>query len=454
MDKTAMFANNLAEVREAGNAGSADELARRVGLDPAWYARIEAGEILPTAAELERLAAALGVERERLYQFGLLGTIGGAVKKPINGKKFYEGMADLVRLLVDPDEVAWLERASEPDGTYDVFVNMSCGTQARPDLPLNTAAVLHKLGVNFAAGAGQNFCCGGYLRISGHPNPADTMAARSERQATARQASTMVHWCTACVNVFGHAAVQRSLAGGGEPVRHMQILDFLAERLEQLGGDAPWVRRLDRRVVVHGHQDYSPVHAKATLDVARVLRQVPGVEVVGFIEQTFVDSFCDVQPGVPPRTFPTTPAEMRDLRRELAAIVRSTGADTVSCQHQGCHSTWAPFASADLSVRHAVSLLAEALGCEHPDRRQAAALLGDPDAVVAQTRPIWTSWGISEDRAREIAHREFGPVAAAKVDACSCGRNSCGGGTGEINVLRGVDWRTAVHAATGGESAS
>jgi transcriptional regulator with XRE-family HTH domain len=449
MAKVATFANHLAAVREARGLG-VEDVARQVGIDSEWYARIEAGEILPTSAEAERLTTVLGLDRDQLFPFGLLATIGSGVKKALNGRRFYQEMSDPVRLLVHPDEVAWLDRAASPGGEYDVFVNMSCATQVRPHLPLNTAAVLRRLGVDFAAGIGRSFCCGGYLRMNGSLNAADRMRDKTERRALERRATTMVHWCTACVNVFADAANRRELTGGGQPIRHLQILDFLAERLEQLGDDVPWVRTLDRRVVVHGHPDYSPVHAKSMQDVARVLRRVPGVEVVGFLEPTFVDGLCDVNPAVRRRAFPATQDEMREQRHELAALVRSHGADTVSCQHQGCDSTWSPFASVDLAVRHAVCIVAEALGCEHPDRRQAASLLGDPDLVVEQTRPNWTAWGISEESAREIAHREFNPLVAAKVDTCSCGRGGCDEEIIHVDVLRGIDWES-THDPTEGE---
>jgi hypothetical protein len=75
-------------------------------------------------------------------------------------------------------------------------------------------------------------------------------------------------------------------------------------------------------------------------------------------------------------------------------------------------------------------------------------MLGDPDAVVEQTRPIWTSWGLSEEQARTIAHREYRPVNTATVAGCSCGRGGCGSEIVELEVLRGVDWKSAVRTAT------
>jgi transcriptional regulator with XRE-family HTH domain len=463
MSVDAIFPNNLAAEREAGGAGTAEELARRVGIDPALYAQIEAGEVLPSIVELESLMEALGVDWERLYSWGLRTAIGGVYKGDISKSglgKFYRGMRDPTRLLVLPEEMAWIEKAVEPDDQCEVFVNLSCSTQENPVLMLDTIAVLRKLGISFAAGAGSDFCCGGYFRALGHVRSGEHMVEKNEGPALARGASTHVHWCTQCINNYTATANRRVASGGeGTQLRHMGILDFLAERLEQLGDDVPWVRSVDRKVVVHGH-DESYVTARTTLNLARVLEQVPGVQVLGRLERVFMDNYCfydalfsrgyeDAYKDGAPRPYPATPQEMQEMRHELAAIVRSKGADTVSPQHQDCVLEWGKFASVDLPVRHAVSIVAEALGCENPDRAQAAAMLGDPDAVVEQTRPVWTSWGLTEDQAREIAHRKYNTVTAGRGTGCNCSGGSCGKETATIDVLQGVDWTSAVSVGIG-----
>jgi transcriptional regulator with XRE-family HTH domain len=450
----AIFANRLADTRQARGL-TPDELARHAELEPSLYATIEAGAALPSQAEVRRLAAVLGVQPADLYPVGLIGAIGlkegGVYEVSLDDRAFYRELRDPARLFVSPQEMTWLEHAREPDGECDVFVNLSCGTQMHPHLMLDTVAVLQKLGVRFAAGSGADFCCGGYFRIHHSEQAGARVAKKSVRPALARGAHTHVSWCTSCVNNFT-ALWNRRVAEGGAaaPLREMQILGFLAEQLETLGDDVPWVRPVERTVVVHSHPEESPVVARATDDVARVLRLVPGVEVVGAVGRTFMDSFC--YPGVykdlQPREYPETPAEMQAMRHEIAAIVRSLGADTVSPQHQDCSRLWAAFASVDMAVRNAVSIVAEALGCDHPDRVQAAYMLGDPDLVVEQTRPIWTAWGLSEDAAREIARREYRPSAGAKVSGCACGSGTCGREVGPIDVLRGIDWASAVDGAT------
>jgi hypothetical protein len=111
------------------------------------------------------------------------------------------------------------------------------------------------------------------------------------------------------------------------------------------------------------------------------------------------------------------------------------GADTVSCQHQDCHLLWSYYASERLSVIHGVSVLAEALGVEHPDRYQGAARLADPEAVLEQTRPIWSAWDMTEDEARGHAYELADPRFAAGVTRCGCGRDRCDEDLISVDVL-------------------
>jgi hypothetical protein len=107
-------------------------------------------------------------------------------------------------------------------------------------------------------------------------------------------------------------------------------------------------------------------------------------------------------------------------------MAAARGADTIACQHQGCHQIWSRYASDGLRVQHAVSILAEALGCSHPDRHQAAVRLATADEVVAQTRPIWSTWGMNETEALGLAKGLADPRFAAGVTQCACGREDGG----------------------------
>jgi hypothetical protein len=274
-------------------------------------------------------------------------------------------------------------------------------------------------------------------------------------------ARTAVHTCTQCVNTYSEIGRRQEFETGQEQaVRHTQLLRFLDERLTELGDRVPWRKDVAAKIVVHGHSDYSYVHDQAKQDVAAVARHIPGVEFVGNLDRIFVDYICDsslrtvgfsgetrrgaTEPAQENRP-PKTREEVVVRRRQLADIVAALGADTVSPQHQTCLQMWQPFASESVQVRHIVSLLAEALGVGHADRYQAASQLGDTNAIVEQTRPIWSQWGMTQERAFATARGMFDPAYQTADSSCACGRSAgegCGDGGGEhlisVDVLKGV----------------
>jgi hypothetical protein len=261
------------------------------------------------------------------------------------------------------------------------------------------------------------------------------------------------------VNTFSEISRRQAFeTGKDDGVQHTQLLRFLDERLTELGDKVPWRTEVRAKILGHGHSDFSLVHHRAKLDVAAVARHIPGVEFIGDLDQIFLDYICnsslrtvgfsgerrrgaaEVAPELAP---PKTREDVAARRIKLAEIVASHGADTVSPQHQTCLQMWEPFASPTVRVRHVISLLADALGVGHPDRYQAASQLGDTDAIVEQTRPIWSQWGMTRERAYETARGMFDP-AYQTVDACECGKGPgerCGDG-GEhlitVDVLKGV----------------
>ena len=123
-------------------------------------------------------------------------------------------------------------------------------------------------------------------------------------------------------------------------------------------------------------------------------------------------------------------------------IAETWGADTVSPTHQTCLQRWEPFSSEAVDVRHIVSILAEALGVAHPDRFKAASRLGDTTAIVEQTRPVWSAWGMDEERATKVTREVFDPAYQTSEDLCACGRNAAGACAHQdmisIDVLKGA----------------
>jgi transcriptional regulator with XRE-family HTH domain len=444
--------NALEQERLARGLATQEELAERAGIEPGLYADIEAGRILPTAQELDRLAAALGgISVDRLYVDNYSSVIGAL--EP-TGEHAYAGfhrqLAETSHMLLARDELSWLERPAAPERQAEVYVNLSCSTQSMPHLLLDTVAVLDALAVDFVAAAGAVACCGKPFRRRGRQDRGERVGLANLQRALSWGARVHVNWCTACQITSTTTAARRSLVDGVDhPVREVQLFTFLEERLAELrtgtDGGPPWQRSVERRVLVEGHAGWSPVHREAQLSAARLVAQVPGVEVVEIYEAPVGESPCTMlaPPGPEGRAtpvWPATPDGISAQRAWLTDHVAALGADTVSCQHQYCHQLWSRFAGDRLSVRHPISILAEALGCDHADRYQAATRLGDPREFARQTRPVWESWGMTEERALALAETISDPTFADRRSDCGCGGS--GGGCSEhlitIDVLAGT----------------
>ncbi|MGH2490543.1 MAG: heterodisulfide reductase-related iron-sulfur binding cluster [Candidatus Limnocylindria bacterium] len=426
MATTVLFPNHLAKERSAAGL-SREKLSELSGIEPRLYVEMEEGRLLPSYLEMERIRTNLGgLEPAQLYAYSLVNTIGDKrfwQDKP-DYARFYDSMAEGSHLLVQPDELLWLDRDVKPDREVEVFFNMSCSTQFVPHLMLDSASVLKALGVTFAAGSGRLFCCGTYYRRTGKFEGGVRMNSASVNRSISWGAQTAVHMCTQCVNTFSEISRRHEFdTGESQGIQHTQLLRFIDQRLEQLGDKVPWKTEVKAKVLSHGHSSYSLVHDTAKRDVGKIARRIPGVEFVGPLDRISIDSFCDSEPGVPKRARPKTREEVAAFRDELSHIAASWGADVISPSHQTCLQMWQPFASETVAVRHVMSLLAEALGVSNPDRYAAASRLGDTKAIVEQTRPIWSQWKMTEERAFETARGMFDP-AYTMGDMCACGKNA------------------------------
>jgi len=438
MTATVPYPNHLAQERTRAGFDAPERLASLAGIEPSWYAHIEGGDILPTLDELERICAALaGIAPQRLYDAWLANIGADVPRERPNYARFWGDLEDAGHLLVSKEETVWLERNVAPDGAVDVFVNMSCGPQHTPHLILDTVGVLRALGVNFAAGAGRLFCCGTYYRHYKDLKQAERMHAASVARSVAWGASLTAHMCTNCQNTFSMIERRERLLGTQLPA-NVQMYTLLEQTLRKLGERVPWQREVGAKVLVL-RAGGSPVHVEATETCARVLAMIPGVEVVGFVDPE-IDRIAGHGNA---ETIVNDPALSRDeverRRERLADLFAARGADTMSATHHTGQQWWSRFSSDRLAVRHPISLLADALGCASPDRYQAACKLGDPEAILEQTRPMWSSWGMREERARTLAQAIFDPAYADGPSRCACGgEGGCQEQLISVDVLSGA----------------
>lgn len=422
-----LIGNNLKAERIAAGFETVDELAERAGIDPTWCSYIEDGKVLAGRDDYERLLAALGdIPANRIYernwrQLTMIDQPPGPPSGMAGPVEMWRNWRDEGHLMMSREELNFFDQQPGPDHEAEVYVNMSCGTQRSPHLLQDTVTVLTALGISFVAAAGPSAgCCGKPIAMNHSEKAYERHRTSRIQRSRAWGATVHVNWCGACQQISTAAAARDELRDGiAHPVREMQLIPFLEERIRELGDSVPWKKEVHRRVLAEGHPGHGNVHLHSQRMIPKLLSMVPGVRVTGFYDGWWEDSPCatfGLEGSRPPAWSkrPETAAEMDDHRRRLAADVRARGADTVSCMHFACHQMWSRYAGDALDVTAPISVLAEALDCRHPDRYQEAVRHGDPRRLLEESRPRWQSWGMTEQRATEMAESICTPGSGTK----------------------------------------
>jgi len=340
--------------------------------------------------------------------------------------EFYRAMLDREHLQVARDEVRWTEKHAEPDRRVDVLMNFGCNVRQTPHLMREAVAVLETLGVDFAAVAGQQFCCGKPYSNSQFADAARGVVEASVRRMASYHPERAIQWCSACEMQF-HDVVLPEI---GIEFQSNGLAAFLIERLDAMGDAVPWKRGVRIKALVHGHLGEHQVRDAHPPIVMQLLERIPGVEVVGYAKTPALQ-LCD-NAGVKLATIGTD--EYLAAQAELEGYLAESGADTIVTLYHGCTRELGKFASDKLRINHYITVLSRALGIEKPDRFSEYWRLGDPAKVVAASRRNWESWGLDEAEAYRLAHKYFVPSYAVNAPDCPCNGECTRTGAAWLNV--------------------
>nr|WP_238351514.1 (Fe-S)-binding protein [Kribbella shirazensis] len=321
-------------------------------------------------------------------------------------------MLDRERLQVSRDEALWSEDGAPPDRQVDVLLNFGCNVRQSPHLQRDAVAVFQALGVDFAAVAGQKYCCGKIYNAFGFGDSAEQVLGKSVQRLSAYQPKRTLQWCSACEMQFSDALEP----GSDINFTSESLSAYLVERLDELGDNVPWESEMKIKVLVHGHLGEHPVRDAHPGIVMELLRRIPGVEVLGYAKSPALD-LCD---NAGPKIATIGTDEYHAAQVELEDFLTESGADVLVTMYHGCTRELGKFASDRLTIRNYISVLATALGVANPDRFSEYWRLGDPQKVMEASRPNWTSWGITEEDALRLAHKYFVPSYATGIPDCPC----------------------------------
>jgi hypothetical protein len=317
---------------------------------------------------------------------------------------YYQRLQDIKKLQIPAAATRWTERYTAPERSYEVVLYLGCNILRTPDIAADVVAVFEALKLDFVAVAGVQFCCGITWDRAGDVEKGRNVSVNSIDRLSSYDARVVVHWCPSCDVHFADV-----VAGRDAHTLPFEVTDAAAflRNLSQRGL-MPWRRPVPGRMVLHSHQgreghEAGQRRARADRDnVSHLLQQIPGAQFLGAVE---APPECDYDCG------PGSLGERSrwlTIRGELIAESRRRGADTLITVSHACQREWCDAADGGLAIRNYISLIAESLDCGRAYQTNTLAQLkqlGDPRAIVEATRANWTSHGLTEEQAMEIARR-------------------------------------------------
>ena len=304
------------------------------------------------------------------------------------------------RLLLSPEV---LERLSPPlraAGDYgetpDIVFYTGCNIIKTPHIALLVLDVLDRLGVTYEVMGGVATCCGIQQFKQGDAKTAGRVGFNTIERLARPGASRVISWCPSCqiqIGEFALPAYRESVAAA--PFDMAPIAEFLAERLEDLR--PLFVHRVEKRVALQERSALPGV----MVAVKKVLSAVPGLEVVELDVPVVSTQASHLS------VLPKFKAELRD--REFRAAAEA-GVTTFASIFHGCHRELVRFQpKVSFELLNFMELIGEAMGMHIPDLYKRLALLGDIDAIIAETSGQIAANGLDLDEVRDaLAHDMFG----------------------------------------------
>jgi Fe-S oxidoreductase len=302
---------------------------------------------------------------------------------------------DFEHLMIPAGKPPWDKQYTRPTHQVDVVLYLGCNILRTAHLAFEVVHLFQALGVNFVAVTGPQFCCGILHHRAGDVDGATKFTQATVARFESYGAKQVVIWCPTCQLHF-----EEFIRRGIMPRFSMTHASaFLAEKVAQF----EFRRDLPARIAVHTHVGtfQRELDAKSAI---KVLQGVPGVEVVGILSSPDLGYQC-----APSLLLQLGSERFRSIRDDLARKARELGADELVTIYHSCHREWCEVAGTGLLVRNYISILAEAVGCAHRDYFQEYKKLSTPDAIVALSRPMWESYGLSEEHAKELVSKYFVP---------------------------------------------
>jgi heterodisulfide reductase subunit D len=317
------------------------------------------------------------------------------------------GTRTISRLQLPPDVIARLNPPLKPAGEYegspDIVFYTGCNIIKTPHIALLVLDVLDALHVSYEVMGGNSTCCGIQQFKQGDAKTAGRVGYNTIERLGRAGASRVLAWCPSCQIQIGEVALPAFRESyGRSPFDMAPIAEFFAERLDNLR--ALFVHPVNRRVALQERSALPRVMAA----VKTVLGAIPGLEVVELdvpIMSTQANHLS------------VLPKFKEELRQREFAAAAEAGVTTFASVFHGCHRDLVPYQKdVSFELLNFMELIGESMGIHIPDVYKRLSLMGDVDAILADTADMIAVHGMDLETVRDVIVQDmFGGKVPARA---------------------------------------
>jgi heterodisulfide reductase subunit D len=303
------------------------------------------------------------------------------------------GTRIISRLQLPPETVARLNPPLKPAGDYegspDIVFYTGCNVIKTPHIALLVLDVLDALNVSYEVMGGNAMCCGIQQFKQGDAKTAGRVGYNTIERLSRAGASRVVAWCPSCQLQIGEVtlpAFEESF--GSRPFDIAPMAEFFAERIDDLR--KLFVHPVKKRVALQERSALPGVMAA----VKTVLRAIPELEVVEL--DVPVMSTQSIHLNVVPQF-------KKDLQQRVFDAAAAAGVTTFASIFHSCHRDLVHHQNdVSFELLNFMELIGEAMGVHIPDVYKRLALMGDIDAILADTAEMIAAHGMDIGEVREV----------------------------------------------------
>ncbi len=314
-------------------------------------------------------------------------------KEKFSYRKYFREIEALHSLQTVPEERDWL--LSVPKGEVkptEVVLYLGCNVMRNAHLVRTAVDVFKLLDVDFVTVGGGSYCCGIQHFQNGDTESANAMASSTVKNFQRFQPEQVVMWCPSCIYFYDEVIEMR------EDFSFQHVTQFLVENLHKLS----FRQQVEQKVALHYHtgRPQSDEEARCAM---KLLSMVPGVELIDVGTDPRLGRHCTGRVREQVGTQEWDGIITDSFHRAVEAEV-----DTYATLYHGCHRILCGHEQEyPLKVEHYLTVVGRALGIEHEDLFKKYAMMGDAEAIFAETSPCAQAGGVTPEEAQALIQKNF-----------------------------------------------